>query len=104
MAYRPGMNAPDDIEIWRKRLTFRSWHRGTKEMDLLMGSFADRHIAGFSAAELAQYEDVLGHNDPDLYSWITGAEKVPANLATPVLGKLLTHRFADQESSGPKRS
>lgn len=90
---------PDDIVIWRKRLTFRSWHRGTKEMDLLLGSFADRHAPGFSAAELEQYEEILGYSDPDLYNWISGIEAAPANLMTPVLEKLLSHRFADQ--SGP---
>lgn len=84
----------EDVENIRKRLIFRSWHRGTREMDLLMGSFADRHVREFSEGELAQYETVLEQNDPDLYDWVTGKKPAPANLMCPVLEKLLTHRFA----------
>lgn len=80
------------MENLRRKLIFRSWHRGTKEMDLIMGSFADRHVPGFTAAELQAYEEILNHSDPDLYNWITGAEPVPANLLNPVLSRLLSHQ------------
>ena len=43
----------------RKRLLFRSWHRGTKEADLIMGSFAEAHLAGFSEAELDEFEKCI---------------------------------------------
>jgi antitoxin CptB len=72
----------EDIEVRRKRLIFRSWHRGTREMDLLLGRFADAHIAGFSESELAEYEALLQVSDPDLYNWITGVEEAPANLGS----------------------
>ena len=62
-------------------------------MDLLLGSFADRHVPGFSEDELDQYEDILNLSDPDLYNWITGQEPAPANLAGPVLVLLLDHKF-----------
>lgn len=78
----------------RKKLIYRSWHRGTREMDLLMGSFADLHVPGFDADELDQYEAILVENDPDLYNWITGGEAAPANLVTPVMERLLAHRFS----------
>jgi len=83
----------DDLEACRKRLIYRSWHRGTREMDLILGSFADKHIMGFSAAELALYEDILHHSDPDLYNWITRTEPVPANFLNSVLEKLLAHSY-----------
>ncbi len=83
----------EELEKKRKRLIFRSWHRGTREMDLLLGSFADAHVPGFTAEELAQYDEILHNNDPDLYNWITGKEPAPANLITPVLEKLLDHKF-----------
>jgi len=78
----------------RKRLLFRSWHRGTREMDLLMGSFADQYLSGFAEDELVLYEQILSHNDPDLYDWISGRSPVPANLMNPVMEKLLSHKFA----------
>ncbi len=78
----------------RQRLRYRSWHRGTREMDLLMGSFADAHIATFASAQLDQYEEILKTADPDLYNWITAAEPVPAENQSEVMALLCRHRFA----------
>lgn len=78
----------------RKRLKFRSWHRGTRELDLIMGTFADRHLDGLAGAELDLYDQILTHPDPDLYNWITAVEPVPANFKNPVMEKLLRHRVA----------
>ncbi|WP_162937353.1 FAD assembly factor SdhE [Indioceanicola profundi] len=78
----------------RKRLIFRSWHRGTKEMDLLMGSFADRHMAGFTDEQVARYESLLELSDPDLYNWITGAEQAPEDVRSDVFDLLAAHRYA----------
>lgn len=71
----------EDVENMRKRLIFRSEHRGTKEMDLLLGSFAKKHVPEFNEAELHEYQELLEHNDPDLYNWITGQEAPPAEVA-----------------------
>ena len=86
-------NSPETIENWRKRLTFRAWHRGTREMDLLIGSFADRHVGAFAPTELQDFENILTENDPDVYDWITGQKPLPAHLFTPVMDKLRRHRF-----------
>ena len=67
----------DPLEARRKRLRFRSWHRGTKEMDVLLGSFADAHIAELSEDEVTQFERLLNNSDPDLYNWISGYEPLP---------------------------
>lgn len=85
----------EQLAVRRKRLVFRSWHRGTREMDLLMGSFADAYVKDFSADELALYEDILSHPDPDLYNWITGQQVPPANYMNAVLEKLICHRFKE---------
>ncbi len=82
----------ENIENRRKKLIFRSGHRGTKEMDLIMGSFAQQHVPGFSEGELALYEDILQISDPDLYDWITGKQQAPANVMNDVLEKLLAHK------------
>lgn len=62
-------------------------------MDLILGSFADRHVPGFSEDELTLYDEILKHSDPDLYNWITGTEPVPANYLNVVLEKLLIHNL-----------
>lgn len=85
----------ENIENWRKRLTFRAWHRGTREMDLLIGSFAEKYIHGFDADDLAIFEEILINNDPDVYDWITGRTPAPSSLASRVLELLLAHRFAE---------
>jgi antitoxin CptB len=72
-----------------ERLRFRSGHRGTREMDLLLSHFAAAHLAAFSPDELDQYEALLECNDPELYNWITGAERVPAEHDSGVMRKLL---------------
>ncbi len=85
---------PETLENWRKRLTFRSWHRGTREMDLLMGSFAEAYVPSFGEADLRIYEEILTTNDPDVYDWITGRKTAPAELHSRVLDLLLSHSFA----------
>jgi len=82
----------------RERLRFRSWHRGTREMDLLLGSFADQHLAGFTSAQLGQYEALLELSDPDLYNWITGKETVSPEHDSDVMRKLCKHRFKDKRA------
>lgn len=79
----------EDIDKRRKRLIYRSWHRGTREMDLILGRFADKHVGEFSDIELSQYEAILTCSDPELYDWVTGREEPPANARTLVLERLL---------------
>ncbi len=93
MAILVSMAENENIENRRKRLIFRSGHRGTKEMDLIMGSFAAKYVPGFSEEELGLYEEILEFPDPDLYNWITGKEETPANVVNDVFAKLLSHKF-----------
>lgn len=68
----------------RRRLLFRAWHRGTREMDLVMGRFLDTVIAGLTAAELGEIERWIDVPDPQLYAWVTGEEELPADYDTPL--------------------
>lgn len=82
------------IENKRRRLIFRSAHRGIKEMDLIMGGFAIAHVPDFTEEELAEYDALLCNNDPDLYNWITEKEPAPKEIADmAVFVKLLAHRL-----------
>ena len=60
-----------------KRLRLRSWRRGTKEMDLILGKFADEHLAHLSEEELDAHEALMGEADQDLYQWISGQVETP---------------------------
>ncbi|KGJ04014.1 antitoxin CptB [Paracoccus halophilus] len=60
-----------DNETRLKRLRMRSWRRGTKEMDLILGPFSDSELERLTPAELDLYEALLTENDQDLYPWIT---------------------------------
>jgi antitoxin CptB len=62
-----------------KRMTMRSWRRGTKEMDMILGPFADARLATLDPDRLALFDALLGENDQDIYPWITGAEPAPAH-------------------------
>ncbi len=70
-----------------KRLRMRSWRRGTKEMDLILGPFADAHLGDLTAAELDLYEGLLDENDQDLYQWVSGQSDGPDGLR-PMLEKI----------------
>jgi antitoxin CptB len=63
-----------------KRMKMRSWRRGTKEMDLVLGPFADANLSGMNQAELDLYDDLLAENDQDLMAWILGQSAPPPGM------------------------
>ncbi len=73
-----------DTRDRRERLRYRSHHRGTKEMDVLLGRFAERYLDGFGVVELAEYEALLEEQDQDLYDWALGRSAPPAEKLTGV--------------------
>ena len=73
----------------RKRLIYRAWHRGTREMDMILGRFADVHVPLMDEDQLAEFNELLKENDPDIYNWITRRENPPANVHSDVLGQLM---------------
>lgn len=81
------------MDARRRMLRFRAWRRGFREMDLLMGSFADREIAAMSETELDEFERLLAVPDWEVYAWLTGTKPVPDNHAGPVLDRLVTLRY-----------
>ena len=78
-----------DIEVQRRRLRFRSAHRGNKELDLILERFAARHLDRFSPGQLERYERILEMPDPDLYNWLAGLAPVPADRRSDVLDLLM---------------
>lgn len=80
----------DGLDARRRRLLFRSWHRGIKEVDLVLGRYADARIGAMSDAELEQFEAVLEIPTPDLLSWLMGEQPVPVEHDSPVMRQMLS--------------
>jgi antitoxin CptB len=81
----------------RKRLLFRCWHRGMREMDLILGRFADAEIGNLSDDELTQLETLLEEADPDLYSAITGDKVLPAEVTGALFARIKAYPIADRD-------
>lgn len=82
----------DEREARLKRLTMRSWRRGTREMDLILGPFADAELASLSAGDLDAYELLIEENDQDLYPWVTA--RINGGTAGPEAHKAMLDRIA----------
>ena len=72
----------------RKRAHWRAWHRGTREADMLVGGFSDRHLATFDADGLAWFEALMAETDVDIMAWALGTEPPPARLAGAWMDRL----------------
>jgi len=82
---------PDSIhghEARLKRLRYRSWHRGCKETDLILGGYCDTYLEGMEAAELALCEALLEEDDAEIWSWLTEKSQPPKSEYEPLLAKM----------------
>jgi antitoxin CptB len=76
-------------ELRRKRLLYRSWHRGMRESDLILGRFAAAYLSLFDEAQLDRYETLIDCADADLLDWVAGRTTPPAALDHDVMRLLL---------------
>ncbi len=76
----------------RKRLLFRCWHRGTREMDLILGRFADAEIASLGEDDLTRLERLIEVPDPDLYAALTGNAPLAAEYASGLFDRIKSFR------------
>jgi antitoxin CptB len=77
-----------DLDPRRSRILFRAWRRGIREMDLIMGGFADARIGEMSQTELDEFERLIEVPDRDLFGWLTGEAETPANYDTDVFRQI----------------
>ena len=89
----------DGLDARRRRLLFRSWHRGIREMDLIMGRFADAWIERLSDPELDDYERLIEVPDLELYAWVAGHEAVPAGYDSDVFRRLRAFHFGTGDTT-----
>ena len=90
------MRSSADLDPRRKRLLYHAWHRGTREMDLVLGRFADARLAELSDTELDEFETLMTAPDPEIYKWLSGQTAVPANWDSA-----LVRTIRDFHSAGP---
>lgn len=83
-----------DLDPRRRKVLFRSWHRGMREVDLILGAFADNEIDRLSDEELTVYEAFMAEQDADILKWVIGETPVPERHDTPVFAKILSYRNA----------
>lgn len=77
------MNETNEARL--KRMAMRSWRRGMKEMDLILGPYADAHLAEMSEDRLIVFDKLLEENDQDLLPWVLGQHPAPAYLSDLIL-------------------
>lgn len=75
-----------------KKLRFRAWRRGFREIDLILGGFADRYGESFTPEEFATFEALLEAEDQDVYAWIISQAEVPAEHRSPLMERLKAFR------------
>ncbi len=81
----------------RKKLKFRAWRRGFREIDLILGGFADRHLADLEEARLNEFEQLLDAPDQDVFAWITDQLPTPAAFDTPTMAMIRDFQIAMNE-------
>jgi len=84
----------DGLDERRRRLLFRAWHRGMREVDLITGRFADAHIARMSEADVDEFERLMDVPEPDLLAWVMGAIATPEQFDTTLFRKMRDFRGA----------
>ncbi len=80
----------EGLDPRRRRLKFRLWHRGIREMDLVLGGFADAELAGLRDSDLDEVENWLDIPDQQMFAWVNGAETPPPELDTALFQRLRT--------------
>ena len=88
----------DGLDVRRKRLLFRCWHRGTREMDLILGRFADAEIADLSDGDLDSLERLIEVPDPDLYAALTGDTPLAPEYASALFDRIKAFRVVDHDA------
>ena len=83
----------ETLENRLKRMKMRAWHRGTKEMDIILGRFTDDKLAAMTGPQLDLLDALMEENDQDLYQWVTGQAPAPEKF-TVLIDEIAAHAGA----------
>lgn len=90
----PSKDAGEQLAMRLRRLRYRAWHRGTKEMDLILGPYADARLLTMQPAELDRFEALLEEMDTDLFDWLVGNLPAPPDADHQLLADLIAFKTA----------
>lgn len=92
------MTDSEDLQTRRKRVLYRSNHRGTQEMDILIGGFVADHLDTFDSAMLDRLEVLLEQEETDLQAWLMGQREIPENADRDLIGMIRNHKLSQSRS------
>ena len=81
----------NDLETYKKKIIFKASHRGSKEMDILLGNFIKKYIELFNENELGLFNTILECDDDDIYQWIIGKKEIPNQYSNRVFSLLINN-------------
>ncbi len=84
----------NELALRKKRALYRCWHRGTQEMDIILGHFANAKLDEFSESELDRFEKLINEQDTDLLKWVLGQEEPPNNIDKDLIEQLRNFQLA----------
>jgi len=82
------MRSSVGLDERRKKILFRAWHRGMREMDFILGTFANEMIVDLNDNELNDFEELMNLPDPDTYKWLSGMNEIPADWDRPIVHRI----------------
>ncbi len=88
----------EGLDVRRRKLLFRAWHRGLREVDLILGRFADSHIEHLDEADLSEFESLMDIPDGELLTWLTGEADVPASHDGPLFRRLRAFKASQRDA------
>jgi antitoxin CptB len=90
----PEKAAGEDLTMRRRRLKYRAAHRGTRELDMLIGPFAEAAADTMGAAELDRFERLLDEEETELQAWLLGQETPPPTADRDLLDRIVAHKIS----------
>lgn len=88
----------DVLEKRKKQLLYRANHRGIKEMDIIIGGYADAYIMDMPEDVLDEFEKIMSELDRDLLTWFVGEVKVPDHIKSPLFDTILKYTIDRQNT------
>lgn len=88
----PEKEPGEDLSMRRRRMKYRAWHRGTRELDLLLGPFVDAHCDALDGPEIDRIERLLETPETDLQSWLLGQAEPPPDTDRDLISRIIAFR------------
>ena len=82
------MRSSVGLDERRKKILYRAWHRGMREMDFILGTFANETLAELDDSELNDFEELMSLPDPDTFKWLSGRSEIPVNWDRPIIHRI----------------